>query len=286
MTTAANKLTIEREADLRAQKKKILKRLKDLSTGFGDELKDNITEKDGLLLKQEYSSGLHEKEKRLHSGARDFDRFEKSGDERNHHQEIATNANPLPVLRRSRTFVKDKAPASSIGLDISIVIENTETEHYIPSYASSPCLSEYNRKTSEIRKKADERRKNIVSALDRSSNVLRVPFAGEENYFKPIRSASLTDLSQGTRTEEFRSKSQMSDRSTLPVKTRTCCSTPLSGFSSSIDELNLKEFARRQQERLENNLRRVEKNLESTFIEMRKYITTEENEAKRNPDGD
>lgn len=316
MTAMTTELAIEREANLRAQKKKILQlqRLKYSS----DTLKttdDNVALAGAdkhVLFEQENRaslSGYHQIAKEENtvacgrvgeSATNNSSTVDKNYGKVNKFEHGETpgfeRGNRTPVSpRRERTFTEEITEnydegTETDGRKISIVIDNAEPELYTPSFASAS--SEYHRKTTEIRKKADERRRNVLSPSIRHSSVVDMR-SNNADYLtvydlQPRRSTSLTELnwqhddfdSKRTNTGH-RSRSEMFEREPQAFGERS--SLPRTSSWSSIyepfparekEDMNFQGFARRQQEMLEDNLRRVEENLDTTFSKLRRYVNT------------
>ena len=322
MTT---ELAIEREANLRAQKKKILQlqRLKYLSGNL--EISDGKvaaaeTDNERYLFAQETratadSSGqnvINEWKpavvcERLREGSTSNlatgDNYVKVSElERSETQRSAPGFKTPVLPRRERQSAEEtvesyEAGKKSDGVKISIVVDNAELEQHTPSFASSGS-SEYHRKTTEIRKKADERRRNVISPSDRHSSLLNLP-SNNDNlnvYVQPRRSVSLTelhyqhdghdfdpDIKRANTSHRRRSKSeQIAARSPFANAKLESSVLRTSSLSSIYDSflttekhgINFEGFARKQQELLEDNLRRVEQNLDNTFSKLRRYVNT------------
>lgn len=317
MTT---ELPIEREANLRAQKKKILQlqRLKYSSATFAitDDNAASTSRDKHFLFTQEKRPNLSDY--RITLKDENTVACEKVGAERLTSNSVATvdnNYGKVNKLERSespRFAVRNKTPVSPRrerqfieettenceeetkidGMKISIVIDNAEPEQYTASFASAS--SEYHRKTTEIKKKADERRRNVISPSIRHSNVLDMRSNNEDhltvNDFQPRRSTSLSDLNSPYEeldskraNTSHRNRKEIFDRS-WPQVFGERSSLPRASSWSSIyepfptreteEEVSFQGFARKQQEMLEDNLRRVEQNLDTTFSRLRKYVNT------------
>lgn len=313
MTT---ELAIEREANLRAQKKMILQlqRLKYLSG------KPDITDGNATAAKRDnkqflFDQGREGNSSDLHvtretSPAVTCERVDEklindlaTGDNNEEVSKLEptetqrytpVNGSPVSPRRKRQTAKKIhkhlyETETKPDDAKISIVVDNTEPERYTPSFVSSSL--EYHRKTSEIRKKADERRRNVVLPSDRYSNNDHLSVYN----FQPCRSASLTELHCQHNHDDIDTKrantSHRSRSKSEEVKVRSHHEladpefelSPLqrassmssiydSSLSRETEEIKLEGFARKQQERLEDNLRRVEENLDSTFSKLRRYV--------------
>ena len=179
----------------------------------------------------------------------------------------------------------------------SIVVDNTsEVERYTPSVAS--LSSEYHRKTIEIKKKADERRRNVGSPRYTHPTLLNLSSNSHSlavNNLQLRRSSSLTELHHQDNQEEIqhaqhatinhgiRCKSEdvragtpneIAEHETAPFPLRAASMSSITDvcLTTEKEDMNFGVFARKQQERLEDNLRRVEQNLDSTFSKLRRYI--------------
>ena len=318
MTT---ELPIEREANLRAQKKKILQlqKLKYLSRNF--EITDGNVAATGthdkhLLFTQERRINssdhkvIHEKnpavvacgrdEWTTNSLALDGENDGKVGELGRSETRGFSSGIKTPLLLRGKrpsaeeTSGSSEAGTKTNGVKISIVVDNAEAERYTPSFASGS--SEYHRKTNEIKKRADERRRNVASPSNLHSSLLNL---STNDYLtvcgpQPRRSASLTELDNQHNGSDFnmkragtytshrrRSKSEdMKVRSPYAFAELDQSFPRAASLSSIYDtiladekrEINFEGFARKQQELLEDNLRRLEKNLDITFSKLRRYV--------------
>lgn len=316
MTT---ELPIEREANLRAQKKKILQlqRLKYSSAAFAitDDKEASSSRDKHFLFAQEKRPNLSDYlitlkdenavacekvgPERLTSNLATIDNnYAKVNKlERRESPGFAVRNKTLVSPRRERQFTENTTEnyeegTKTDGMNISIVIDNAEPEKYTACSASAS--SEYHRKTTEIKKKADERRRNGISPSIRHSSVLDMRSNNEEHLtvddFQPRRSTSLSDLNSPY--EELDSKrantshkirKEIFDRSSPQVFGERSSLLRASSWSSlyevfhsreTEEEVNFQGFARKQQEMLENNLRRVEQNLDTTFSRLRRYVNT------------
>ena len=312
----ATELPIEREANLRAQKKKILQlqRLKyssatvaitdDSAALFVADKHDSHTQEkqpnsgNHLALTKEDAVGSEKTAERSTISLENVDKNYGKVNKVEHSETPGLDLRNRILVspRRERQFAQETTENYEVGTEakgakISIIINNAEPEQYTTTLASAS--SEYHRKTTEIKKKADERRRNVMSpgirlssALDMRSNI--------EDYlpvhnFKAQRSTSLNDLnfqcdddSDSKRTNKsHRSKNEFldsswplifGDRSFIP---RTSSwSSIYESFPAREKEVNFQDFARRQQELLEDNLRRVEQNLNTTFSRLRRYVNS------------
>lgn len=314
MTT---ELPIEREANLRAQKKKILQlqRLKYSSATLAitdDSAALFSTDKHDLYAqkKQQNFSGNRltlTKEDAVSSGkAADRSTSSLENVDKNYgkvnkveHRETPGfyPRNRAPVSPRTEEQFVDETTedyelgTEAKGAEISIIIDNAEPEQYTPTFASAS--SEYHRKTTEIKKKADERRRKVISPSIRLSSALDMRLNNEDylsvHSFKAQRSTSLNDLNfkyddfDNKRTNTSRrNKNELLDSSwSLEFGDRSFI-TRASSWSSIYEsfparekEVNFQGFARKQQEILEDSLRRVEQNLNTTFSRLRRYANTE-----------
>ena len=322
MTT---ELSIEREANLRAQKKKILQlqKLKYLSRNL------EITDGNVAATGTHNRNFLFTQERRINSSDHKvIDEKNPAVDACEGRDEWSTNSLALDSenegkvreLERSETrgsssgiktpvLVRGHRPSAeetsgnfeegtkTDGVKISIVVDSAETERYTPSFASGS--SEYHRKTNEIKKRADQRRRNVASPSNLHSSLLNLSI--QNDYLtvcdpQPRRSASLTELDNKHNGSDFDSKragtytSHRSRSKSEDMKLRSPYAFAeldpsflrASSLSSVYDtirtgekhELNFEGFARKQQELLEDNLRRLEKNLDNTFSKLRRYVST------------
>ena len=312
MTT---EISIEREANLRAQKKKILRlqRLKYLTGKL--EMADALTANDAENKDASFAQGKEEKSsdllctkeppvvayeevnEKLTNVSVTSGNSDRSGNE----PYAPKHKSPvLPRRKRHDAEVTVEQCQKLTNIDsskFSIVVDNTsEVERYTPSVAS--LSSEYHRKTIEIKKKADERRRNVGSPrythptllnLSSNSNSLAV------NNLQLRRSSSLTELrhqdnqeeiqhaqhatiNHGTRckSEDVRAgiPNEIAEHETAPFPLRAASISSITDvcLTTEKEDMNFGVFARKQQERLEDNLRRVEQNLDSTFSKLRRYI--------------
>lgn len=307
MTT---ELSIEREANLRAQKKKILQlqRIKYSSATL------TITDGNAASLgsdrydfyaqqKLPNSSGNHialakvdtvgpekaaeRSTSNLESVDKNYGKVNKLGERSETPGLVLRNRNLVSPRRREGIFVEETTDNTDAkGTKISIIIDNAEPEKYTSTFVSAS--SEYHRKTTEIKKKADERRRNAISPSIRLSSALDMR-SNNEDYLPVInlqaqRSTSLNDLNfqyddfDSKRTKSHRSKNEFRDSSCPLVfgdRSLIPRSTSWSSFPTREKEVNFQGFARKQQEILEDNLRRVEQNLNTTFTRLRRYVNTE-----------
>ena len=313
MTT---ELPIEREANLRAQKKKILQlqRLKYSSATLAISDDNAVlfsTDKHDLYAqgKRQNVSGNHlalteedtvGSEKAVGRSTSTLENVDKNYGKVNkvEHGEtpgLDLRNRALVSPRRREQFAEETTEIYQVetdakGAKISIIIDNAEPEQYTPTFASAP--SEYHRKTTEIKKKADERRRKVISPSIRLSSALDIRSNNQDylpvHSFKAQRSTSLNDLnfkyddfdSKRTNTSR-RNKNELldcswplefGDRSFIPRA--SSWSSIYESFPAREKEVNFQGFARKQQEILEESLRRVEQNLNTTFSRLRRYVNT------------
>lgn len=312
MTT---EISIEREANLRAQKKKILRlqRLKYLTGKL--EMADALTANDAENKDASFAQGTEENSsdqlctkelpvvayeevnEKLTNVSVTGGNYDRSGNE------SFAPKHKSPVLpRRKRddaevTVEQCQKLANIDSSKFSIVVDNTtELERYTPSVAS--LSSEYHRKTIEIKKKADERRRNVGSPRYTHPTLLNLSSNSHSlvvNNLQLRRSSSLTELRHQDNQEEIqhaqhatikhgiRCKSEdvragtpneIAEHETAPFPLRATSMSSITDvcLSKEKEDMNFGVFARKQQERLEDNLRRVEQNLDSTFSKLRRYI--------------
>lgn len=314
MTTTTT--AIEREANLRAQKKKILQRLKyssattkitddsvisagtDTPCLFEQEMRLNPRshhhigngENIKVACREKANERFTSRSPTVYKTCREVDRSKPSKIPRY----VQGNKSVFPSRTRRQfseegTEVSDKDGTQNERIKVSIVVDTAEPEQFTSSSSSTP--SEYHRRKTEIRKKAHERRRNVVSP---SSSVFDI-FSSNNDYLtaydiQPRRCTSLTELDYthdknviskrtGTsimnRNDNFRSKSwNFEEPFAMPSNSSWSLlyeSTP----TRETEEINFQWFARQQQERLEDNLRRVEQNLDATFDKLRKYVKPE-----------
>ena len=313
MTT---ELPIEREANLRAQKKKILQlqRVKysfatpaitdDSAALFSIDKHDLYAQGkqqnlsgDHLTLTKEDTVGFEKAAERSTSSLENVDKNYGKVNKVEHSKTPGLDLRNRALVspRRERQFAEEttenyEVATGARGAKISIIIDKAEPEHNAPTFASAS--SEYHRKTTEIKKKADERRSKVISPSIRLSSALDMRSNNEDylpvHSFKTQRSTSLNDLnfqyddfdSKRTNTSR-RNKSELLD-SSWPLVFGDCSFiTRTSSWSSIYEslptrekEINFQGFARKQQEMLEDNLRRVEQKLNTTFSRLRKYANT------------
>jgi len=324
MTT---ELTIEKEANLRAQKKKILQlqKLKYLSGNFeitNGSVAAAGTDNRHFLFTQERRANwtghsvMNEKrpsvecKKRQRIGERSTtnlgtvancgkDSDLERRDTPRFSPVIGTHVLPGKERKSAEETVESYqlGGTKTDGVKISIVVDNEELERYTPSFASGS--SEYHRKTTEIRKKAAERRRNVVSSSDRHSSLFNLPSNNDflnVDDVQPRRSASLTELccqphdgadldaKRATYTSHRRrSKSEdmkitapyaLAEVAPLVPRTSSLSSIYDSFLTTERQEINFEGFVLKQQRMLEDNLRRVERNLDNTFSILRRYVNT------------
>ncbi|XP_073243148.1 uncharacterized protein [Porites lutea] len=312
MTT---EISIEREANLRAQKKKILRlqRLKYLTGKL--EISDALTANDAENEDASFAQGKEEKSsdqlctkeppvvayeevnEKLTNGSVPDGNSDRSGNE-----PFAPKHKSPVLLRRKRhdaevTVEQCQKLTNIDSSKFSIVVDNTtELERYTPSVAS--LSSEYHRKTIEIKKKADERRRNVGSPRYTHHTLLNLSSNSHSlavNNLQLRRSSSLTELRHQDNQEEIqhaqhatinhgiRCKSEdvrvgtpngIAEHETAPFPLRATSMSSITDvcLTTEKEDMNFGVFARKQQERLEDNLRRVEQNLDSTFSKLRRYI--------------
>lgn len=312
MAVMTTELPIEREANLRAQKKKILQlqRLKyssatlaitdDNAASFGRDKHDLYAQEKQpnlssyhITLTEKNTVASEKVDERLTSNLGPVD---KNNGKVNKLERSETPGSAVVSPRRERQFGEEttenyEVGAESDGMKISIVIDNAEPERYNSTFASAS--SQYHRKTTEIKKKADERRRNVISPTIRLSSALDMRSNNEDylpvHNFQTRRSTSLNDLnfqyddfdSKRTNTSHKNKKEILDsswplvfgDRSFIP-RTSSWSSIYESFPTREKEEVNFQGFARKQQEILEDNLRRVEQNLETTFSRLRRYVNT------------
>ena len=312
MTT---EISIEREANLRAQKKKILRlqRLKYLTGKL--EMADALTANDAENKDASFAQGKEEKSSdQLCTKEPPVVAYEEVNEKLTNVSVTGGNSDrsgnepfapkhKSPVLpRRKRhdaevTVEQCQKLANVDSSKFSIVVDNTtELERYTPSVASPS--SEYHRKTIEIKRKADERRRNVGSPRYTHPTLLNLSSNSHSlavNNLQLRRSSSLTELRHQDNEEEIQhaqhatinhaircKKEDVRVATSNEIAEHETASFPLRAASmSSItdvflttekEDMNFGVFARKQQERLEDNLRRVEQNLDSTFSKLRRYI--------------
>ena len=314
MTT---ELPIEREANLRAQKKKILQlqRLKyssatlaitdDSAALFGrdkddlhaEEKKPNLSG-NHLTLTNEDTIGSEKAAERSTSSLENVDKNYGKVNKVEHSETPGYDLRNRALVssRREGQLAEEitenyDVETETKGTKISIIIDNAQPEQYTPTFASAS--SEYHRKTTEIKKKADERRRSVISPTGiRLSSALEMRSNNEDylhvHNFKAQRSTSLNDLnfhyedfdSKRTNTShrnenEFLDSSWpllFGDRSFIP---RTSSwSSIYESFPAREKEVNFQGFARKQQEILEDSMRRVEQHLNATFSRLKRYVNT------------
>ena len=314
MTT---ELPIEREANLRAQKKKILQlqRLK-YSSGtlaitddsaallgrdkhdlYAKEKKPNLSG-NRLTLTKEDTVWSEIAAERSSSSLKHLDNNYSEVNKVEHRETPGYDLRNRALVssRREGQFAEEitenyEVGTEKKGTEISIIIDNAEPKQYTPTFASAS--SEYHRKTTEIKKKADERRINVISPTIRLSSALEMRSNNEDylhvHNFKARRSTSLNDLN--FHYDDFDSKRKNTSHrnengfldSSWPLvfgdrssKTRTSSWSSINeSFPAREKELNFQGFARKQQEILEDSLRRVEHNLNTTFSRLKRYVNTE-----------
>ena len=316
MTT---EISIEREANLRAQKKKILRlqRLKYLTGKL--EISDALTAKDAENKDASCAQGKEEKSsdqlctkeppvvayeevnEKLTNGSVPGGNSDRSGNE----PFAPKHKSPvLPRRKRHDAEVTVEQCQKLTNIDSSkfyIVVDNTtELERYTPSVAS--LSSEYHRKTIEIKKKADERRRNVGSPRYTHPTLLNLSSNSHSlavNNLQLRRSSILTELrhqdnqegiqhaQHATIIHEIRCKSEdvrvgtpngIAEHETAPFPLRAASTSSITDvcLTTEKEDMNFGVFARKQQERLEDNLRRVEQNLDSTFSKLRYINATNE----------
>jgi len=313
MTT---ELPIEREANLRAQKKKILQlqRLKyssatlaitdDSAALFGTDKHDLYAQEkqpnlsgNHLTLTKEDTVGSKKAAERSASSLENVDKNYGKVNRVEHSETPGFDLRNRVLVspRREGQFAEETTENYEVGTEakgtkISIIIDNAEPEQYTPIFPYASL--EYHRKTTEIKKKADERRRNVISPSIRLSSALDMRSNNEDylhvHNFKAQRSTSLYDLnfqyddfdSKRTNTSH-RNKNEFldsswplvfGDRSFIP---RTSSwSSIYESFTAREKGVNFQGFARKQQEILEDNLRRVEQNLNTTFSRLKRYVNT------------
>lgn len=302
-------LPIEREAILRAQKKKILQlqRLKYSSGAFAitNDNKTSVSKDKPFLFAQEKRPIVSDEDEDTGASGKVDERLT-SNLERNYGKvnrlELCessafalTNKSPVSP-RRERRFTEETTEnyekgTKTDGMKISIVIDNADSEQY-PASLASPS-SEYHRKTTEIKKKADERRRNVFSPNIRHSSALDMRSNNEDHLtvcnFQPRRSTSLSDLNgQYEETDDKRTSTSHRNKTDIfdtswpqvfsersPISRASSWSSIYEPFSTrEKEEIDFQGFARKQQEMLEDNLRRVEQNLDTTFSRLRRYVNT------------
>lgn len=310
MTT---ELPIEREANLRAQKKTILQlqRLKyssatpmitdDRAALFSTDKHDLYAQEklqsfsgNHLTLTKEDTVGSEKAAERSTSSLENVDKNYGKGNKVEHNETPGFDLRNRALVspRREEQFADEttenyEVKTGAKGAKIAIIIDNVEPEKYTSTFASAS--SEYHRKTTEIKKKADERRRNFISPSIRLSSALDMRLNNEDclpvHSFKAQRSTSLNDLnfkhddfdSERTNTSR-RNKNEFLD-SSWPLKfgdrsfiTRASSwSSIYESFPAREKGVNFQGFARKQQEILEDSLRRVEQNLNTTFSRLRRY---------------
>ena len=313
MTT---ELPIEREANLRAQKKKILQlqRLKypsatpaitddsavlfsiDKHDLYAQEKQQNFGNNHLTLTKVD-RVGFEKAAERSTSSLENVDKNYGKVNKVEHRETPGFDLRNRALVSPRRegqlaeeTIENYEVATGAKGAKISIIIDNAEPEQYTPTIASAS--SEYHRKTTEIKKRADERRRKVISPSIRLSSALDMRSNNEDylpvHSFKAQRSTSLNDLnfqyddfdSKRTNTSS-RNKNELLDSSwplvfgDRSVITRTSSwSSIYESFPAREKEVNFQGFARKQQEILEDSLRRVEQNLNTTFSRLRKYANT------------
>ena len=312
MTT---EISIEREANLRAQKKKILRlqRLKYLTGKL--EMADALTANDAENKDASFAQGKEEKSSdQLCTKEPPIVAFEEVNEKLTNVSVTSGNSDrsgnePFAPQHKSPVLPRRKRHDAEVTVEqcqkltkidsskFSIVVDNTtELERYTPSVAS--LSSEYHRKTIEIKKKADERRRNVGSPRYTHPTLLNLSSNSHSlavNNLQLRRSSSLTELRHQDNQEEIqnaqhatinhgiRCKSEdvragtpneIAEHETAPFPLRAASMSSITDvcLTTEKEDMNFGVFARKQQERLEDNLRRVEQNLDSTFSKLRRYI--------------
>lgn len=310
MTT---ELSIKREANLRAQKKKILRllRLKYLTEKL--EMVDALTANDAENKDASFAQGKEENSSdQLCKKEPPVVAYEEVNEKLTNVTVIGDNSDrsenepfapkhKSPVLPRRKRYDAEvtveqcQKIANTESSKISIAVDDTtELERYTPSVAS--LSSEYHRKTIEIKKKADERRRNVGSPSYRHTTKLNLSSNSHSlavNNLQLCRSSSLTELHHQHNQEEIQhaqhatinhgiscksedvtvgTPNEIAEHETARLRTASMSSTTDVSLTTEKEDMNFGVFARKQQERLEDNLRRVEQNLDSTFSKLRRYI--------------
>lgn len=304
MTT---ELAIEREAKIRAQKKRILQlqKMKYLS-GYLTATNTNF-----LATREENKNGLFEQERRTylsdHKRACERGGIERSSNnlaisDHQHYGNVNdfktqsyTSGVRTLMLRKGIRHPVDAA-GKSYGEDtkqnsvteISVIVDSEEEPaRYTPSFPTGS--SEYHRKANEIKKKAAERRRKLDSTSNQHCNLFHFPPTNEYTRMADDFPSRASENLQRLHSEQKDLRSA-SYQAKLPSYTTDVNADilrlnpfalveqdpPLSDSSSGSQthRINFEGFARKQQEILEESLRRLEENLDNTFSRLRRYIKT------------
>ncbi|XP_068694000.1 uncharacterized protein [Montipora foliosa] len=308
MTT---ELAIEREAKLRAQKKKILQlqKLKYVS-GYHSTTNGGVAPTEGVN-----KNYLFVQDRRIklsgHKALKATRTASECSDDRSLNNSVTSEGQTHgkvsgiessetrgctpeitnPVFgRESRHFIQEtdwsyKAATKRDGVQI---FEAEREGLYTPSFASG--YSDYHRKANEIKKKVAERRRNLEFLGNRHSSLFNS--SSTDNYrsvddFRPrgafnrkelhpqqhgfgFDTSSLYPAKSPTNSRIDNVDILLEDHYTLADQGALCDS-----FSAPKSyRINFEGFARKQQEILEDSLRRLEENLDSTFSRLRRYIRT------------
>lgn len=304
----STELAIEREAKIRAQKKRILQlqKMKYLS-GYLTAADTNF-----LASREMNKDDLFEQDRRTHLSdhkrAGEHNDIERSlnnlaisdgqyyGKVNDFQRQSYTFGARTPILRKGIRHPVDEAGKShgentkqGSVTEISTIVayEEEPAAQYTPSFPTGS--TEYHRKANEIKKKKAERRRKLDSASNQHYNPFNFaptneharmaedfPSRASENLQrlhseqKDLRSASYPTKLPSYRTEVN------ADILLLNPFAFVEKVPPIYDSSSGprTHRINFEGFARKQQEILEESLRRLEENLDNTFSRLRRYIKT------------
>ena len=305
MTT---ELAIEREAKIRAQKKRILQvqKMKYLS-GYLTAANTNF-----VATREMNKDDLFEQDRQTHLS--DHKRAGERGDIERPSNNLSisdgqyygkvngfktqsyTSGVRTPILRKGIRHPVDEAGKShgektkqGSVTEISTIVASEEepVAQYTPSFPTGS--SEYHRKANEIKKKKAERRRKLDSKSNQHYNLFN--FASTNEYarmaedFPSRASENLQRLHSEQKDLRSASYQTKLPRYRTDVNADILLLNPFavveevpqlydSSSGPRTHRINFEGFARKQQEILEESLRRLEENLDNTFSRLRRYVKT------------
>ena len=300
-------LPIEREANVRQLKKQILQRLKneplltegtDGSTGPLDEKLEAAATEKYIALDRNAEKQPEDVDGREVSnsaaGGTGLEIESAQGRRGELLSRTVVSATPCIVEQQTgerETLVSTERRKKSTGERAATILlhENQEPGNYVPSFASQPpASSERRRKTDEIKQKAADRRRFPDEKKHHTSPDIQVNDVTTWGSFCPHTPVSSPSF--GRRSGSSLSINITAPEDALRLDTKTNHNflavsprlTRASSFPSVYEaapvfneDAHFKDFARKKQDKLEEDLRRVEDCLNQTFSDLKKYLKTE-----------
>lgn len=301
--TVKQELPIEREASVRHQKKQILQRLKKAPIACAADTQaldiqvESCSDSEAAsaaVRKESTSSKGSNKNYFTEAGRAGISSSRRSNEDLNIPSvdtSVTCTLEQQTEKREAPGSVEQRRDTNTTGNHAQKLDKSDETtEHrlYVPSFVSdSPRSPEYRRKTDEIKRKAAERRKVVERKEHRSFTDINMlinsaPITSESAQLPtsslnrsgsaPIINVEDTEEDRGHAAQETEGSRNLL---LTPRPTRASSYSSIHETSSTFGEdLHFKDIARKQQEQLEDDFRRVEDCLNQTFSELRRYLKT------------